>query len=399
MRRKKILKFKKYLNANTVFLLILLLLNICLFSNIAISQEGDLNINITNLNDVPINQIEEGEYFKVSVYDPLSETIYLSDVDIIFNDVEYNIDSNSDNNEIEIKAPNVDYTEEYIIYALREGYKPAETGITIIDVEKPNLFIFHEEYIVNEGKLFLVTITKDEKNGEPVEGVRVYIQNSPQIQSDTTDKYGNAKLTSPNNIVKFTLIASKTGYNDGTAIFDVNIEKSWWENIINDPYFFVYIAIIILIISVVFVNIRQKRSIFKRAKQISNDKAIEKYSEKSDLSYNKQSMNVQHFSNEPVRNKSTNDAKVEEIRITRSNKEKEIIPVNSKTQYAEKGKKNKEINEQNSNWFEGTDQNRYEIDKITGEVDEDGVDKWYEGVESIKEKINEKMKKKEKKKE
>ena len=394
MRRKKIYKFNNCHNSNKIFLLILLVINICFISNIAKSQEGNLNINITNLNDVPIDQIKEGDYFKVSVYDFLSETIYLSDVYIIFNNVEYNIDSNSVNNEIKIKAPNVEYNKEFTIYVLKEGYEQAETVITILDVEKPDLFIYHKEYIVDEGKLFLVTITENEKDGNPVEGVKVYIQNSPQSQSDITDKYGNAKLVTPNNIAKFTLIASKEGYNDGTAIFDVNIEMSWWESIINDPYFFVYVAIILLIISVAFVNIRQNRSIFKRAKQISNDIAIEKYTEKSDSSYNKQSFNIQHFSNEPVRNKSTNDAKVEEIRISRLNKVKEIIPVDTKKHKTEKGDKSKEIYVRNSEWFKGTDQIRYEIDKIIGEVDENGVDKWYEGVENIKEKIDEKMKKK-----
>ena len=42
---------------------------------------------------------------------------------------------------------------------------------------------------------------------------------------------------------------------------------------------------------------------------------------------------------------------------------------------------------------------RYEIDKLTGEIDEEGVDKWFEGVDDIKKKIDEKMKKKKQKEE
>ena len=41
---------------------------------------------------------------------------------------------------------------------------------------------------------------------------------------------------------------------------------------------------------------------------------------------------------------------------------------------------------------------RYEIDKLTGEVDEEGLDKWFEGVSDLKVKIDEKIKKKDKKK-
>ena len=47
-------------------------------------------------------------------------------------------------------------------------------------------------------------------------------------------------------------------------------------------------------------------------------------------------------------------------------------------------------------WFIGHDELKYEIDKITGEIDEDGIDKWYEGKDNIKEKIKEKVKQKDK---
>ena len=49
-------------------------------------------------------------------------------------------------------------------------------------------------------------------------------------------------------------------------------------------------------------------------------------------------------------------------------------------------------------WFEGDDDARYQIQKATGEVDETGKDKWFEGVGDLKEKIDERVKKKDKKK-
>jgi hypothetical protein len=396
MSRKILTTIKIRRNVILLSLSFIFIFNFYLFTNIVTSIGGELNINIANLNDIPIDEIEEGEYFKISVYDPLSETVYLTDVDIRFNEINYKISPDSTNNEIEIIAPNVDYDKDFIIYASKEGYDDVQKIITILNIAKPSLFIFHEEYIVDEGKLFSVTITKNDRNGDPVEGVKVYIQNSPESGSEYTDEYGNAKLITPKDFVKFTVIASKSGYEDGTMIFDVNIEKTLWESIIEDPYFLVYIAIIILIFAVIFVNIKQKRSIFDRTKQIIDNKTIEKYSEQPTASYYTQKINVQHHSNEAVRLNPTEDSKVEEIRITRSMKNKEIIPVKSEKNEPQRYMKRKDIKNDNE-WFKGIDEIRYEIDKITGKIDENGLDKWYEGVDIHKDKINEKMKKKKKK--
>ncbi|UCB58968.1 MAG: hypothetical protein JSV67_01340 [Thermoplasmatales archaeon] len=343
MSRKILTIIKIRRNVILLSLSFIFIFNFYLFINIVTSIGGELNINIANLNDIPIDEIEEGEYFKISVYDPLSETVYLTDVDICFNEINYKISPDSTNNEIEIIAPNVDYDKDFIIYASKEGYDDIQKIITILNIAKPSLFIFHEEYIVDEGKLFSVTITKNDRNGDPVEGVKVYIQNSPESGSEYTDEYGNAKLITPKDFVKFTVIASKSGYEDGTMIFDVNIEKTLWESIIEDPYFIVYIAIIILIFAVIFVNIKQKRSIFDRTKQIIDNKTIEKYSEQPTASYYTQKINVQHHSNEAVRLNPTEDSKVEEIRITRSMKDKEIIPVKSEKNEPQRYMKRKDI--------------------------------------------------------
>ncbi len=49
-----------------------------------------------------------------------------------------------------------------------------------------------------------------------------------------------------------------------------------------------------------------------------------------------------------------------------------------------------------NDWFKGTDDIRYEIDKLTGKIDENSIDKWFEGYDDIKDKINERIKKKDK---
>ena len=91
------------------------------------------------------------------------------------------------------------------------------------------------------------------------------------------------------------------------------------------------------------------------------------------------------------------EAKVEEIRISRSRKDREVSSVSDK----EKGNTISRRNGKKTShgWFEGTDDIRYEIDKMTGEIDEEGKDKWFEGTDNIRAKIDEKLKKKDKKKE
>ncbi|MEA2055573.1 MAG: hypothetical protein U9O49_01920, partial [Candidatus Thermoplasmatota archaeon] len=96
---------------------------------------------------------------------------------------------------------------------------------------------------------------------------------------------------------------------------------------------------------------------------------------------------------------SERDSKVEEIRISRPRKEKEIVSVTGDK--IKEGKKVMPVQSHKSDdgdWFQGTDAIRYEIDKLTGEIDEENLDKWFEGIDDIRVKIDEKIKKKDKKK-
>ncbi|OGS39920.1 MAG: hypothetical protein A3K77_03660 [Euryarchaeota archaeon RBG_13_31_8] len=89
---------------------------------------------------------------------------------------------------------------------------------------------------------------------------------------------------------------------------------------------------------------------------------------------------------------------MEEIRIARSGKEKEIIPVESNERDTEKIINRRISLKDENEWFKGTKDIRYEIDKLTGEVDEKTIDKWFEGFDDIKDKIDERIKKKDKSK-
>jgi hypothetical protein len=161
--------------------------------------------------------------------------------------------------------------------------------------------------------------------------------------------------------------------------------------------------VIILLFAIIFVNYRQKKSIYNRANEISQEKTIKKFdSDSKTISFssddNKKKPEIQSSFKDGVRIQPQQDVKVEEIRISRSRKEKEIVPVESEEDKTNKIIDRKKIQRHNYDWFEGTDNIRYEIYKLTGKIDEEGLHKWYEGVDNLKEKIDEKVKNKDKKK-
>lgn len=388
------------------YISILILLFILLLSNIAVGQGKQFEIIITNLSNEEIDEIYEGEHFKVSVMDPESEepTPFLIDVEIEFNDELYQID---ETRELILQAPDVDQDTNLVITASKDGYETNNKTITIFnnESEQPKLFIETEFDTVDAGKKFRVTVKENDQNGKEVYGALVAIQSYGDINDKIfTDDTGRAWLTAPEDKESITIIAQKDGYIDGEREIKVNIEPPWWIELVSSRYFPIIIAVIFLLLAIIYVNQRQKKSIYARAKEISNEKNIKKQDTNDKTSSpsadeNRKKLDEHHSSiEETVRTQQQKDAKVEEIRISKTRKEKEIIPVKSEEDHTEKVISRKKIQKKDYDWFEGTDDIRYEIDKLTGKVDEKGIDKWYEGVESLRDKIDEKVKKKDKKK-
>jgi len=152
-----------------------------------------------------------------------------------------------------------------------------------------------------------------------------------------------------------------------------------------------------------FVNFRQKRSIEPREKPSDSPKQFltnsTQHKKAIPFKPSKQPRKTanQHGPEKKDYAEPRQGAKVEEIRIRRSRKDGEISSVSDE----EKGNTISRRNSKKTShgWFEGTDDIRYEIDKMTGEIDEEGKDKWFEGTDNIRAKIDEKLKKKDKKKE
>lgn len=372
---------------------LLLLLNILITKDVIADQGERLEI-------VAPEEVYEEEYFSISVMDPeiIDGSPWLIDVEIEFNGDIYQIDETA---EVQIQAPIVDQDTEYTIRASKEGYNSTNTSITILNKKIKKLYIIPlDGWTVDTDQTFTVRVTDD--SGNPVGQAEVAIQSFGGGKK-TTDDDGKAWLIAPNDeweYDKFTIIASKLGYQDGEEILGLNKNENFFQALLKNPYFPIFLGTIFLVFAIVFVNLRQRKSIYTRAKEISNDKTIEKYSSEigsTQSDETEEKPESKYYEKEAIRVQPNKESKVEEIRISRPHKEKEVVPVTTDEDETEKVIKKKKMQSRDYDWFEGTDDIRYEIKKLTGEVDEEGLDKWFEGVDDLKDKIDKKMKKKDKK--
>jgi hypothetical protein len=376
----------KFKNITIRLSIILLFTFFILFIPSVLSAEGE------NLQIISVDEVNEGEFFTISVLDPEysgNETPFLIDVNINFDGIDYQI-TIDDDGEKRLLAPEVDQDTIFTINASKNGYNSTSKTITVLNIPKLEIVPL-DGWTVDADQKFSVKIIDDQ--GNPVTDANVAVDKFGV--ADQTDSEGIATLTAPNDRETISIIAQKDGYEESQRELEVNIIPPWWEQFVQSSYFPIIIAAIFLIIVIVFVSLKQKKSIYERTKEISKEKTFEKYDKQEKKEIPEEKDNAK----EAVRTQPAEDAKVEEIRISRPRKEKEIVPVKSEEDETEKVINRKMNQRRDYDWFEGKEDVRYEIDKLTGEVDEEGLDKWYEGVDNLKEKIDEKVKKKDKKKE
>jgi len=387
---------------------ILLTLLILLFSNIfspnlVTAQDEGLILDVTNESYEQIGEIEEGEYFLVSTY-ILNESgfpTYQVGVEIEFNGKIYQINIEDENFEITIEAPPVSEDTMFTVKASKTGFMSDNVNITVLN--KPQLIITPDSYTVEENKQFSVVVT--DENGKSVAGVIVGIQScTGEDYIDITNDNGRAWLITPEGHNEIILIAQKEGYIDGKPILlGVNTNPGFIELIVEHPYAPIFIAIVLLILAILFVNFRQKRAIAKIPEEIFKEQPSKKYttSRKNGLmpphKVIRKPVN-HHKSKGNVRIEPKRGPKIEEIRINRASKDKKIVSISRESEEKRKTSPRKTTRKHEYDWFEGTHNIRYEIDKITGNIDEEGVDKWFEGMDDIRAKIDEKVKKRDKEK-
>jgi hypothetical protein len=344
----------------------------------AMAQGDELIIDV-------IDNIYEYEEFIVSVYTLDEEGIpyYQIDVYIGFDGKIYNITDESA--EITLQAPEVSEDKPHTINATKTGFVSNTT--TILVKNKQQLKVIPDEFTVEANTQFSVMITDETET--PISGATVGIQGyTGEGSVATTNNNGRAWLKAPEEHSEIIVRAEKEGYYAGTETIGVRIAPGLLELLLQSEYTPIGIAVILLIVAIMFVRMRQKKALIREARETEKQQPVKQHTVHGAIVSpppNKETVQI-----EPRRG-----PKVEEIRISRPRKDKEVVPVNTEENGPAKQTKKQDYND----WFEGTDDIRYEIDKLTGEIDEEGKDKWFEGIDDIRAKIDEKVKKKDKKKE
>lgn len=361
------------------FCLIGMLIVVMLVSpKISADDNGELLFDV-------VTEVYESEPFSVSVYTYNKTGIlqFLLDVMIEFDGKIYQI--TDDSAEITIQAPTVLEDTILNITASKAGF---ESNTTVLLVKnKGQLTVTPDNYIVEKKKPFSVAVTDEQ--GTAVANAIVAIQGYVAGGSSAVTKAnGRATLTAPDDREEFLIRAEKEGFFPGTEIIEVQQSPTLLEAIIESEYTLIGVALVLLIASIAIVHFRQKK-IGDLKQKGEREKPVTKSTVHGAI--------ISPPSNEEtIQVGPKQGVKVEEIRISRPRKDKEVVAVKP----AEKNsKKTKPTVADEDKWFEGTDNIRYEIDRLTGEIDEEGKDKWFEGIDDIRAKIDEKVKKKDKKEE
>ncbi|MDH7516813.1 MAG: hypothetical protein QHH19_00440 [Candidatus Thermoplasmatota archaeon] len=270
--------------------------------------------------------------------------------------------------------------------------------ISPVLAQDKQLFVTVNEYIIKSNEPFTVVV-KDEYN-MPVKGVSVAIQNIVG-KTEITDDEGVAILTAPSNCNEITIIAQKEGYKDGRKSVKIYVPPGLIESLLQNQYIPIVIAVIAVLSAILVVNFRQKRHERNLVGETLKEQPIKSslhgvvVSVSSDEKEAGKQIN-QGVSTEEIYIDSKSGPKIEEIRISRPRKDKEIVSVKTEEEI-ENISARKAMRKHEYDWFEGEEDIRYKIDRITGKIDEDGVDKWFEGIDDIRAKIDEKIKKKDRK--
>jgi hypothetical protein len=389
-----LMRSKIHLEIKVKYIVILTILLILLFSNIVVAQEQQLFIEVND-------EVYENEDFLVSAYtlDENDMPIFQIGVEIEFNGMPYNITDESA--VVSIKAPQVSKDTSYIIKASKSGYASFQTTITVKKQLSLIITLDGSKYTVKTNEKFSVVV-KDE-NDNPIAGATVGIQGGiGDVEPTNVD--GRAWLTAPSDRTEITIKAQKEGYQYATTTVKIDASPGLIEILMQSQYTPIALAVIAVIVAIVLVNLRQRKQIDVRTKEISKAQTLKQSSSQGAVVSMQPSVKIenqpanQYKQTENIDRESKRGPKVEEIRISRSRKEKEIVHINAEEEKVDETIPRKVRRRHEYDWFEGTDDIRYEIDKITGKIDEEGADKWFEGIDDIRAKIDEKVKKKDKKK-
>ncbi|MFO8078305.1 MAG: carboxypeptidase-like regulatory domain-containing protein [Thermoplasmatota archaeon] len=369
----------------TFFLLFLLFFSFCLLNSSPL-QNVDASEENKQMAIDTISSVGSQQNFTVSVYEinATNETPspYLVGVTIVFNNHTYSIPVTDEDGEISITAPSVTENTTFLLIAQKQGYQNATASIMITPFSpstSKQLYINTEQFTVEAEKQFTVTVY--DETGTPISGATVGIQNHIEKGFvSITNPQGQASLQAPNEDT-ITLIAQKQGYKDATETIWVNTKPGLINELFNHPYTVIIIAGIVLIFAIIYITF------FNKNKTTPLSPPAQKKPSKIPLSSSPPSKN-----NRSRPRSMGTSSKVEEIRITRKEPEKKIVPIKHKPA-REIPPMDKRKNTTDT-WYKGNHNLGYTIDKITKKTDETKKDKWFAGTTDIQKKIDETLKKK-----
>jgi len=360
-------------------------------------EETQLYLMITGTaeEEEPITEVYENEYFKVSAYllDEHDFPQFQANVIITFNDNSYQ--TTEDDIEVLLVAPLVTSNTVLNISASKEECIGANASLTVLNHLR--LILTPETFTVEAGHHFSIVVT--DETGAPVSGVIVGIQNEKGDDAvDTTNSDGRAWLMAPEDRREIIILAQKDGYLDGTRMLRVNIPQGIIERVLHHPFTPIVIAVVLLVSIVGIVYMRQRRASPLSPMDFKEEQRFPPTRTPGTIT----SKTLSAPDMAPKRSTATNvdlggKPKVEEIRISRPGKEKNIVPVDQ-TNPSSVPLKKKPIKGARCDWFEGTEDFRYQIDKMTGKIDETKTDKWFEGTSDIRKKIDKALKQKDREK-
>jgi preprotein translocase subunit SecG len=383
--------YKKTL-INFLYLILLLLIVSSIISPPVISQdEPELIVEIydsNNWNESTGAMVFEGRSYDIAVSTE-NEPMILG-VNITVLGVTYL--TNLSEPYITVEIPQFEQSDSLVITATKEGYQPGTIELSVL---KGELTIVADRGVVEENKVFQVTVTDQDNN--PVEDALVYV--TEDASPLHTDQQGKAIAQAPEIEIftTTTIQVIKSGYLPGSTTIRIeNVEASFFN--LTESKFLqmlpVLLAILVVIISILYVFLRQKRGSTKMPQNIDGKTP----DEPQHYHKEKQQRSIAETAKYPgKRNISSSnlESRVEEIRIPVQAKKKETTILTEETadeQISEDEKRHPD------EWFKGQDYMRYKIDELTGKIDQNTDGKWFEGEQDTKYKVDEALKKNLKKK-
>jgi hypothetical protein len=385
--------YKKTL-INFLYLILLLLIVSSIVSPPVISQdEPELIIEIydsNNWNESTGALVFEGRSYDITVSTENESVILGVNITVLGTTYLTNLSEPY----ITVESPPFEQSDSFVITATKEGYQPGTIELTVL---KGELMLEVDRVVVEENTKFQVTVTDQDNN--PVEDALVYV--TEDASPIHTDQQGKAIAQAPEIEIftTTTIQVIKSGYLPGSTTIRIeNVEASFFN--LTESKFLqilpVLLAVLVVIISILYVFLRQKRAPTKMPQNTQGKTPDE----------------PQHYHKEKQQRSKTDTAKypgMEKRNISSSNLESRVeeirIPVQVKkkeTTILTEEKADEQIpedeNKHPDEWFKGQDYMRYKIDELTGKIDQNTDGKWFEGEQDTKYKVDEALKKNLKKK-